>query len=489
MKKQYIAIVVLWFAGGIIVAQNERDAFRYAQYSPTGTARYSALSGSMGAFGADFTTLSANNPAGIGLFKRSEMALTPTVPYYKITSAYNGEIQAGTKLGFNLNHLGFVFAFSAPSNTNWKRLQFATGYNNLARYSGHSIARGLNIGELYGTTNFFDCVAETPNREKNELLQDITDVAYKYNLIDSVSGISMISDFLNQQQIKTSNGYLNEWVFSFGGNYDDKLFVGATIGIPFFYYNQKTTYTEEIETVNGTFGYDNFKLYDEFTSQSTGINFKLGVIYQPAKFIRVGAAFHTPTAYLNVEEKYQSEYELLNVYNPLDSGYYNVSWESTIGRFNYQLTTPFRAMANVVFLIKKDGFVNIDYEFTDYSLSNLQSNTYNFNNNVNKNIKDYYRGTHTFRLGGELNLSPVTLRLGYAYSTNPYTKSADIDGSRHSISGGVGFKAKSFFADFAYMYRFTNDKDVFYDATSIYPYKSTIVNQVFALTFGWKLGK
>jgi hypothetical protein len=90
---------------------------------------------------------------------------------------------------------------------------------------------------------------------------------------------------------------------------------------------------------------------------------------------------------------------------------------------------------------------------------------------------------------GELNLSPLALRLGYAYSTNPYTKSADIDGSHHTISGGVGFKAKSFFMDFAYIYRFTNDKDVFYDATSVHPHSSKFVNQVFALTVGWKMGK
>jgi hypothetical protein len=496
MKKQYIAIIGLWFMGGALTAQNERDAFRYAQYSPTGTARYSALSGSIGAFGADFTVLSANNPAGIGLFKRSEVSLTPTVPYYQITSTYNGEKQTGTKIGFGINNFGIVLAFTAPSNSKWQKIQFATGLNNLARYTGSTVVRGCNEGEIAGTTNFFDYVAQYSNGTEISRLRGMAGDAFNYWLIDTVTGTnnqyySTVGDYLYQQQIRESSGYLNEWVFSFGGNYDDRLFLGATIGIPFFYYNQKTTYTEELETEIGYHGYDKLEYFDEFNAQAAGVNFKLGAIYQPVKFIRVGAAFHTPTIYLNVTERYRSEYEMWNVCFPTDSSpvYEDIPLtDDTYGGMKYQLTTPFHAIGNLAFIFNKYGFFNIDYEFTNYSMSNLQSNTYNFNNFENKNIKKYFRETHTIRAGGELILSRVSLRLGYAYATNPY-KDLNKDGSCHSISGGVGIKTNSFFADFAYTYKFTNDKDIFYDAISVYPYSSRIVNQVFALTIGWKLGK
>jgi hypothetical protein len=487
MKNRNIAIIALWFVGGMLMAQNERAAFRYAQYSPTGTARYTSLAGSMGAFGADFTTLSANNPAGIALFKRMEISLTLAVPYYQISSTYNGENQVGTRYNFNCNNVGVVFAIPT-SNAKWKMLQFATGLNNLARYRGTSIASGLNTGKTKETTNFFDHVAEISNGIKPESLRGISDVGYNYFLMDPMPDGSyscIFSDYINQRQVKEMDGALNEYIFSFGGNYEDKLFLGATLGIPFFNYSQKTTYTENVETYDDTVGYDFLRFDDEFRSSATGVNLKLGFIYQPAKFVRLGLAFHTPTWYPNVTEKYAEQYEILGVYQPLDSLCYDER-ETTNGRFNYQLTTPFRAMANVAFIINKYGFINIDYEFTDYSTSNFQSNAYNFVDE-NKNIKNYYREVHTIRAGGELNLSPLVLRLGYSYSTNPYKGVANINGSSQTISAGIGLKGKMFFADFGYMYRFTNDKDVFYDAASIHPYSSKIVNQVFALTLGLKM--
>lgn len=53
------------------IAQNEEDVLRYSQIEFSGTARYVGLGGAYGAIGADFSSLSSN-PAGIGVYKRSE---------------------------------------------------------------------------------------------------------------------------------------------------------------------------------------------------------------------------------------------------------------------------------------------------------------------------------------------------------------------------------------------------------------------------------
>jgi long-subunit fatty acid transport protein len=298
----------------------------------------------------------------------------------------------------------------------------------------------------------------------------------------------VINDDFRQRQEMNMDGALYEYIFTLGGNYDDKLFLGATLGIPYYNYSEKTNYTETRESFYDTLGYDLLECYDAFKSNATGINLKLGVIYQPAKFVRVGLAFHTQNWYPNVRKSYLNDrYKIKNIYQPLDSSYYNEPSEITEGEFNYQLITPYRAMANIAFIINKYGFINLDYEFTDYSTSAMLSNSYSFAEE-NSATKKYFRDAHTVRIGGELNLSPIAFRLGYSFSSNPYKKEANIDGTRHTISGGIGFKGKTFFADFAYMYRFTNDKDVFYDAeSSIYPYSSQIVSQVFALTLGLKL--
>src|SRR5690625_1081495 len=54
-------------------SQNILDAYRYAFQTPTGSARYNGLSGSMSAIGADLSTAS-HNPAGIAAFWKSEVA-------------------------------------------------------------------------------------------------------------------------------------------------------------------------------------------------------------------------------------------------------------------------------------------------------------------------------------------------------------------------------------------------------------------------------
>src|SRR5690625_5892173 len=53
-------------------SQNILDAYRYAFQTPTGSARYNGLSGSMSAIGAGLSTAS-HNPAGIAAFWKSEV--------------------------------------------------------------------------------------------------------------------------------------------------------------------------------------------------------------------------------------------------------------------------------------------------------------------------------------------------------------------------------------------------------------------------------
>src|SRR4051812_26928289 len=52
--------------------QNPSEALRYSLLKPGGTARGLALSGAMGAVGADATAMTIN-PAGIAFYRRSEI--------------------------------------------------------------------------------------------------------------------------------------------------------------------------------------------------------------------------------------------------------------------------------------------------------------------------------------------------------------------------------------------------------------------------------
>ena len=106
----------------------------------------------------------------------------------------------------------------------------------------------------------------------------------------------------------------------------------------------------------------------------------------------------------------------------------------------------------------------------------------------NANIKKYYQPTHTIKVGAEFVFNPIAIRLGYAYMSNPY-RDLDKDGSCHTFACGMGFKGKIFFADFAYLYKMYNDKDIFYNADNLKTYSLKKHSQNFVLTIGWKLGK
>ena len=70
-------------------AQTDADAFRYTGTSITGTARYTAMSGAFGALGGDFSVLSTN-PAGIGIYRSSEISFTPSIFTANTKSSFLG---------------------------------------------------------------------------------------------------------------------------------------------------------------------------------------------------------------------------------------------------------------------------------------------------------------------------------------------------------------------------------------------------------------
>ena len=74
MKKLYI-FIALFLTSGIAFAQSDADVLRFSRTLPLGTARSAAMSGAFGALGGDISTLNVN-PAGIGVFRKSEVSMT-----------------------------------------------------------------------------------------------------------------------------------------------------------------------------------------------------------------------------------------------------------------------------------------------------------------------------------------------------------------------------------------------------------------------------
>lgn len=457
-------------------AQNEVDALRYSQFFQGGTARSAAMGGAFGSLGADFTSLSIN-PAGIGFYKTSEFTITPSVYTGLAQSEYMGRSAEDLKYNFNLGNLGLVLAFTPKGNSGWKGVQFGMGINRLNNFNNRIVIEGDNMKNSILDDYYNKAVGTAPD----DLDPFDTQLAFDVYLLDTIGGLT---DYITavphgktrQSKYIDRNGSINEMVLCLGGNYNDKLYIGGSLGFPFVRYFENSTYTEK-DVYDSIPGFKQFNIKDDLETTGSGFNFKFGLIYRITDWVRFGASVHTPTFY-TMHDVYSRTMDA-----EFDTG--KKGPKEAKSKFDYELTTPLRAEAGLSFIISKFALISADYEFVDYSSSRLRSNTYKYNDE-NKAIELKYIAQSNIRAGLEFRIAPVSLRVGGAYSTSPF-RSGLNDGSRISYSGGIGFREKGYFIDLAYVYSRTGEDYYLYPSVPEAA-KTTFTSHNIMLTLGLKFG-
>ncbi len=464
--------------------QNEVDALRYSQNNYGGTARFTAMGGAFGALGADFSTLSIN-PAGIGLYKTSEFTFTPTFYVGNTSSTYSGKTNEDNKYNFNLGNIGLVYDFfkrgKFAEGNGWKDVQFGFGINRLNDFNNRVVIQGYSAN----SSMMNQYVASANNNGKGSTIDELnnfdTYLAYQTYLLNPIAGDSThynspVTGNVNQQKTITTGGSMNEFVITLGGNYSDKIYLGATLGIPFIRYNEQSIY-KEINLNDTIHNFNNYTVNDNLTTTGTGVNIKFGMIYRPNNIVRIGVAIHSPTFY-SMEDQWSRKIDS----DMGDSGKYTST--SPQGLFDYQLQTPWHLIGSLAFFIGDHGLISADYEFVDYTSAKLRSENDDFFD-ANQTIQSKYTNTNNFRFGTEWRLNPITLRAGYAISQSPY-KTTINDGKRTVLSFGVGFKEKSYFIDLAYSYSKQNEDYYLYSDATLNPVKNTITGSSVMMTIGLK---
>ncbi len=476
MKKiKLISLFLFSIALVPVNAQNAVDALRYSQLTFGGTARYMSMAGAFGAVGADFSTLSTN-PAGIGLYKKSEFTISPSVYWANTKSLYNGYTNEDSRANFNLSNAGMVIAYDIEKNkpgSEWKNMQFGFGINRHNNFNNRMRIEGQNMDNSLLTA--YENYANGTYYEDLYTGQNAFDIgpAFDTYLLDTISGSSnyrnaMPSGGVLQRKSIDTRGSTNEFLFSMGGNYNDRLYIGATIGIPFARYIEESIYSEE--ALADSIGYDEFKEFavrEKLEASGSGFNFKFGLIFRAQDWLRLGAAIHTPT-YFNMHENWESRTE--SNFDNGDSYYSN----SPYGEYEYRLNTPWRAIGSIAFIIGKIGVISADYEFVDYSNAKFKTKrnvgVWDDFQDVNYDIRENYTTAHSIRVGTEWRINHILLRGGYAIYGSPY-KSGVNDGERTSFTAGFGFREKFYFIDFAYVYTKTNEDYYLYDKEYMDPVK------------------
>ena len=461
MKKLTTFIIAILGILGMANAQGDYEAFTFSQNDYLGTARFMGAGGAFGATGGDFSALSTN-PAAIGLFKRNEATITPMMLNFNYTDTrYNGDLSSAQKFKYTVPQAGVVSAHNIRRDNEWKSWQFGFGYNRVMDFN-NKFRAGSQMNSCLA-----DMIIPHVNGTNYENLTGDGYLAWYGFLIDTLPGTHdqylgfFSNNNIEQRAIVTRTGAIDEMIFSVGGNYSDKLYIGGTLAFPFLDFKEVTSYYEDPAMQDNLYGINGYNLLSEQRNSGTGVNFKLGIIYQPADFVRVGAAFHTPTYYWKIKD---------NFYRELNTDCTNIQDLSySYSNYNtFTLTTPLKFNVNTSFLIAKRAFIAAEYEFQDYGMATLYSDSYDYIRE-NESVREKFGASHTLRVGGEVNVTQnFLLRAGYRLKTSPYKLTeSPYDNTVHYISAGLGVRGKVMFFDLAYVLRMCKDSYWLYDPTGI----------------------
>lgn len=476
------------------IAQDESDALRYSFLSPMGTARSMGFGSALGSVGGDFTSLSVN-PAGIGIYRRSEFMFTPALRINSVDGTYLGDFADASNTRLTVGNIGVVLTKAEKGRryerSGWKTVSFGFGLNRLADYNRNYTYNGLMKGTGDDHSSFSeiflnDAIADPGGTNVNGTLGFL---GYQSYLIDAGSnGYFTYADWtrgLNQKRSVKERGGLNELIFSLGGNYEEKLMLGATLGLPIVKFSQDAYFEETDATGSATDSFASFRYNTSLKTSGLGVNLKLGAIFKPNDYFRLGVAVHTPS-WLALTDVF-NESLTANTQNA-----YGINSASSIeNQYSYYITTPWRAIVSGTVMMGQYGFITADYEYVDYASPRISFE--NGDNDAeslrNQRIRNAFQSASNFRLGIEARLDNFFLRGGFGYYGSPY-KTSSSNANRLDLSGGVGFRSGSFFTDLAFVHSaYSQYEQPYVLPDPVVTPTAKLENKLntLAWTIGWKL--
>ncbi|MBC7695746.1 MAG: hypothetical protein H7141_09900 [Burkholderiales bacterium] len=496
--KFLFSITTLCIMSISLVSQNDIDAMRYSQIFFGGTSRSKAMAGSFGALGADGSCM-GNNPAGIGLYRKGDINISFGLKFYSVEAIHNGTSNKNFKASVPFDGLTLVGAWDSKTQPD-NHHALGLSCNQIANFNSNTTIEGS--ANFKSITN--DFLSSANGKPYTNLDNSYSGMAYDNYLIDIYDTVnnkytSLVNTKYDLVQSKTieTRGKINEWCFNYAYGYQDKIYIGATLGVPVINYNYNSVYSEA--DVNDSMrrstntspsyyyptksvgGFKNLSYQEVYKTSGTGYNLKVGVIYRAADFIRLGASFHSPTVY-NLTDGYVykmsanfDEGGSFTTQYPTDNG----------GKFNYQVITPMKFTGSVALLYKKLGVMNIDYDIINYKQASLQSSPQEFTG-VNSVIRSKYSQTSNVRVGFEANLEPMFVRLGYAMYGSPFGETFSGDFVKTFYTGGIGFRKDKMYVDISFTKSMNNENYYMYNPKFVD--KSTLKNSgtTIAVTVGSK---
>lgn len=446
-------------AQDITVIKNSADV--YSNQSLPGSAKYNAMAGSMGALGGDASVLNSN-PAGLGVYIAGDISGTLAVKSNQNTSTLGSSSVSYKTNDTNLSHAAGVAVFEINGTTPWKF---------------------VNVGVNYSSQSLEDYTETGSNNKITYQLDDGDYVKFDGHAYDRTGDVSKMS-------------------VGVGGNYDNRIYVGA--GLNFHGSSLNQTDTARL-IYNSDNTYESFsKQYTPYYEQGTGFSANVGIIGKINNQFRLGAAIETPT-WWTIDRAYQ---------------YYDKANSSNDGEYTEteKFSSPMKATLSAAFVPNKNFALNADYTI-GLTKPKFSTEDADLQNELNGFYSDNYKSVSEVKIGAEYRIQQLRLRGGYAFTTSPFsdmkisavsdagtTASLNSDmfvGKKNTLGAGIGYDFKSFYIDAAYQNVSSDYTNAFlkgsstagteYYSASTYiasdtPVATQVKNQQnnFYFTLGWK---
>ncbi len=457
MKVFFLPLV---FFGTIacLQAQDVSDALLFSETHPSITARAMGVGNALGALGGDLSTASLN-PAGLAIYRRAEFSFSLGSYGHATKTDFFGNAERFRQNRLAFGNAGLVIPTRIRDrNSEWKMINFGLTFNRLANFDGGLSYQGTTTGSRVQAIAEGAQGLSDPDSDPY-----LAGPAYQAYLIDALGNGNYIGNggsadpdaLVDKSQTVSRSGGINELGLTIGGNYNNKLYLAASLGVNFLNYRDERLYSEFTPDLN----YISMDLEESRSIEGTGVNLKLGVIYRINKMFRVGATVHTPTAY-RLTDSYNTGLDAAIIYNDTLRETFFSMQDQVPNVLQHNMATPWVFMLSGGAILGKRGFIGLDVEYLDFGTASFSlledertSANNQFINGVNNAVEDSYQGVFRARIGGEVTLGIARLRAGYQFQSSPYEVAVDgISDFRHDISAGFGFRWKHFYVDAAYQH-------------------------------------
>jgi hypothetical protein len=258
--------------------------------------------------------------------------------------------------------------------------------------------------------------------------------------------------------------------------------MGITFGIPLISYANEVTISESDNTGNLNNNFSDMNRTEKLLSSGGGINIKGGLIYTPTSTIRIGASLNSPTVLsrldiYTVEMQTNSENAFGVLKGKLDDY-----------KIDYTIYTPAKAMLSGAYLFGAKGFITADLEAVNYKGARISFpiEYSNYGQAINNKMNSNYKLAANIRMGAEYRIKKWALRAGFARHGSPL-KVTTVSNTQLQYTGGIGYRAKSFFIDAAIVNARRTSTEKIYNIIGLNNEAMIFNNDLFtSVTIGWK---